>query len=31
METRAVVQPNMIGKDSPVTLEKGTKYQPQEI
>lgn len=31
MQTRAVVQPNMIDKDSPVTLERGTNYQPQEI
>jgi hypothetical protein len=31
MQTRAVVQPNMMNKDAPVTLEKGAKYQPQEI
>ena len=31
IQPRAVVQPDMINKDSPVPLEKGTKYEPQEI
>lgn len=30
MQTRAIVQPNMMDKDAPVTLEKNTNYQPQE-
>jgi len=30
-QARAVVQPDMIDRDSPVTLEKGTNYLPQEI
>jgi len=31
MQPRAVVQPDMIDKNSPVPLEKGTKYEPQEF
>jgi hypothetical protein len=31
MQTRAVVQPDMIDEDSPVTLEKKTNYEPQEF
>lgn len=30
-QTRAIVQPDMIDKDSPVTVEKGTDFQLQEI
>jgi hypothetical protein len=31
MQTRAIVEPGMIDKNSPVTLEKKTNLQPQEI
>ncbi|MEW6358603.1 MAG: PIN domain-containing protein [Planctomycetota bacterium] len=31
IQPMAIVQPNMIDKDSPVTLEKGTDYQLQEV
>lgn len=31
MQTRAVVQPNMLDEDTPVTLEHAGNYQPQSV
>ncbi|MDO9350958.1 MAG: hypothetical protein Q7U55_06945, partial [Deltaproteobacteria bacterium] len=31
VQPRAIVQPDMIDKNSPVTLEKSANWQPQEI